>query len=91
MDPLAFERKKIPFTIEIMFVFICMRGIGWLKVGKGNVVYKQQINNNVTAAVAQSVRPFASDAESWLFKSQRRQTYVVKQVVTILNGCPVSQ
>ena len=32
----------------------------------------------LAALVAKSVRPFASHAEGWVFKSQLRQTYVVK-------------
>ena len=32
----------------------------------------------MTAAVAQSVRALARQAEGWVFESQLRQTYVVK-------------
>ena len=36
----------------------------------------------LAAAVAQWVGPFALQSEGWVFESQPRQTYVVKQVVT---------
>ena len=36
------------------------------------------INNVTTAAVAQRVRAFATQAEGWVFESHPRQTQVVK-------------